>query len=244
MFFLLSGEGPTDLGTGLSPGELSEGDQFEPGPMAAIVDRIVEGHWSYSILETSGSVGFVSEGTLVAEASDLKTAKKSMGLPGAKTPKETRFFFNSARLLARMAQRVSLERTIGVIPILFRDSDGTASSDRGLWTEKRQSMLDGFAEEGCETGVPMVPKPKSEAWLICALKTNPYQNCAKLEDRSGNDKSPKSLKKELAKLVTGEVTRERLLDLVRSGKVNVDRIDLPSFTAFRTRLEEVLNEHP
>lgn len=240
MFFLLSGEGPTDMGNGLSPGLISERDQFQPGPMAAIVDQIVEILWGYSILDTNGSVGFVSEAALATEASDLKTTKKSIRLPGAKTPKETRFFFNSARLLARIAKHLGTERTIDVIAILFRDSDGTVSADRGLWDDKQRSMLDGFAEEGFLTGVPMVPKPKSEAWLLCALKTNPYQNCEKLEDRSGNDKSPKSLKKELEKLVSGEVTRELLLNLVTTRTVDIDRINMPSFSTFRTRLEEVL----
>lgn len=28
----------------------------------------------------------------------------------------------------------------------------------------------------------MVPRPKSEAWLLCALKPNPYQHCAALEE--------------------------------------------------------------
>ncbi|HEV3439309.1 MAG TPA: hypothetical protein VG122_18225 [Gemmata sp.] len=240
MFFLFSGEGPTDMGSGLSPGQISEGEQFQHGPMAAIVDQIVETQWGYSILHTDGSVGFVSEGALAAEAGDLKATKKSIRLPGPKTPKETRFFFNSARLLARIAKHLGNERTIDVIAILFRDSDGTGSADRGLWDDKQQSMLDGFAEEGFMTGVPMVPKPKSEAWLLCALKANPYQSCAKLEDRSGNDKSPKALKKELAKLVPGEVTRELLLNLVTTRTVDIDRIDMPSFSTFRTRLEEVL----
>jgi hypothetical protein len=240
MFFLLSGEGPTDMGNGLSHGLISEGDQFQPGPMAAIIDQIVETQCGYSILETNVSVGFVSEETLAAEAGVLKTAKKSIRLPGAKTPKETRFFFNNARLLARIAKHLGNERTIDVIAILFRDSDGTVSADRGLWDNKQQSMLDGFAEEGFMTGVPMVPKPKSEAWLLCAMKANPYQNCSKLEDRSGNDNSPKSLKKELAKLVSGKVTREILLNLVTTRTVDIDRIDMPSFSTFRTRLEEVL----
>jgi hypothetical protein len=179
MFFLLSGEGPTDIGIGLSPGQLSEGELFHPGPMAAIIDQIVEMKWGYSILDTSGSVGFVSEAELVVEAEQLKIAKKSTRLPGAKSQKETRYFFNSARLLARIAKRIRAERSIDVIAVLFRDADGTVSADRGQWNDKQQSMLDGFTEEGYEIGVPMVPKPKSEAWLLCALKTNPYQNCTK-----------------------------------------------------------------
>ncbi len=56
-----------------------------------------------------------------------------------------------------------------VIAVLFRDSDGTASSGRGLWEDKRKSIEDGFGEAGFDYGVPMIPKPKSEAWLLCAF---------------------------------------------------------------------------
>jgi len=55
----------------------------------------------------------------------------------------------------------------------------------------------GFKIEKFDRGVAMIPKPKSEAWLLCALRNKAYENCQKLEDRSGNDDSPNSLKKEL-----------------------------------------------
>jgi hypothetical protein len=128
-----------------------------------------------------------------------------------------------------------------VVAILFRDSDGTASAGRGLWAEKRQSMLDGFAQEGFLRGVPMIPKPKSEAWLLCALRANPYQGCESLEDRSGNDDSPNSLKRELKEIMGEELpVTEILCGLIEDGKIDVDRIAMPSFGAFRSRLEEVI----
>jgi hypothetical protein len=100
-------------------------------------------------------------------------------------------------------------------------------------------MLDGFDEEEFPNGVPMIPKPKSEAWLICALKKHAYQNCQALEARSGNDNSPHSLKDELAEILGEEVTPELLCEKVRN-QVNINRINMPSFRAFRERLEEVL----
>ena len=101
-------------------------------------------------------------------------------------------------------------------------------------------MLDGFDEEGFDRGVPMIPKPKSEAWIICAVKSNPYQACGVLEERSGNDNSPNSLKAEL-ELVLGEpATRVKLNSMVSSRRIDIDRIDMPSFNKFRHRLEEVI----
>jgi len=170
----------------------------------------------------------------------LKAARKSARLPGKKRGKETRYYFNNARVIARIALEQEAKRLEPTVAVLFRDSDGTASAGRGLWEEKRQSMLDGFAEEGFQRGVPMVPKPKSEAWLLCALKRNAYQNCAALEQESGNDNSPNSLKKQVEYSLARRASRGTLVELVADGTVEIDRIDMPSFDAFRLRLEEVI----
>jgi hypothetical protein len=206
--------------------------------MAVIIDQIVERRHSYSALE-AGMCMFVLKRALVLRAAELKDAPKSLGLPGQKRAKETRYFFNNARALAKIAIDESAERNDQVVAVLFRDSDGAASAGRGLWDDKRRSMLHGFDEEEFEHGVPMIPKPKSEAWLICALKEDPYQNCDALEARSGNDLSPNSLKKELQETLEDEVTPDSLSQRARN-EVDIDKIAMPSFTAFRKRLEGVI----
>ena len=51
-------------------------------------------------------------------------------------------------------------------------------------------------------GLPMVLEPKSEGWLICALKSNAYHNCAALEDSLyGNDKAPEPAKERLREVL-------------------------------------------
>jgi hypothetical protein len=85
----------------------------------------------------------------------------------------------------------------------------------------------------------MIPKPKSEAWLICAWKNHPYQGCEALEGRSGNDTSPNNLKDELDELLDEEVTADSLREKVGES-FDIDRIKMPSFKAFRDRLEEVI----
>ena len=47
MYFLLSGEGPTDMGVG-------SGDDYKCGPMAVIVDQIVESKHDYSTQHQPG----------------------------------------------------------------------------------------------------------------------------------------------------------------------------------------------
>ena len=131
-----------------------------------------------------------------------------------------------------------MELNDAVVAVLFHDSDDTASAERGLWDDKWRSMKAGFAEEGFSKGVPMIPKPKSEAWLLCALKENPYQACANLEDRSG-----KGMKNELKKRLAGlgrTASREDLREIVNDRTVDIDRIDMPSFRKFRCRLEKVI----
>ena len=189
MYFLFSGEGATDLGSGLPGLVIAEGDRYLHGPMTVLADRIIESHHGYSALE-SECCGYVSERDIASRGHELKAARKMLALPGAKVPKETRYFFNTARLLAKFAREKATERNDDVVAVLFRDSDGTASAGRGLWPDKRKSMLDGFAEEKFSRGVPMIPKPKSEAWIICALKSSPYVDCESLEEPPGTTTRP------------------------------------------------------
>ena len=108
MFFLFSGEGPTDLGGCSNPIDYCQGEEYRYGPMTVVVDQIVFALHQYSLLELS-AYGFVPKGTLMARASELKVVKKSLRLPGAKTPKETRYFFNNARVLSRIALELQTE---------------------------------------------------------------------------------------------------------------------------------------
>jgi len=245
MYFLLSGEGPTDLGSTNSMTPINEGGSFDYGPMAMIVDRIVEKTFNYSILE-SHAVGFVSKQELERTGAALKTTKKPRNLPGKKRVKETNYYYKNARVLASIAKSQQEHLGVEVVAVLFRDSDGTASANRGLWETKWQSMLNGFEEEKFRGGVPMLPKPKSEAWLICALKDQPYQNCDALEEWSGNDDSPKNLKAELVDLFETRfgifLSREILCQIFEKGLIDIDQIRMPKFLRFRRRLEDVILE--
>lgn len=91
----------------------------------------------------------------------------------------------------------------------------------------------------------MVPKPKSEAWLICALKPNAYQNCGALEESlSGNDNAPEPAKEQLEALLAQRGERlGDLPDMVSNGTIDALRAgmkDMQSFEDFDRRLREVL----
>jgi len=243
MYLLFSGEGPSDLGSCVNQQPFAEGADFSHGPLAQLCDQIFERILGYSTLEIDGSYGFLDERAVVASGNanrpqkGLKVRRRD---DDAGDDEETGFFFSNARLLARFALKLAAEKQTDVVAILFRDDDATQSVGRATWDRKRRSMLDGFRREGFTAGVPMIPKPKSEAWFLCALRQQPYQHCEFLEDESGNDNSPRSLKALLEVILGCPATREELTERVRAGEVDSDRIDMPSFVVFRTRFRAAL----
>jgi len=233
MRLLLSGEGPTDIGaTRLT----AQGPQFVPGPMAWFVDRLLEPRLGYSLLEqhegAAECVRHVHESELAAGAKP-----GSPLLPGVRFGKGTAFFTRNAQVLGLMAQQDAKATEQPVIAVLFRDGDGTRSVPKDQWQQKFDSIARGFELVEFDAGVPMVPRPKSEAWLICALKTPPYQHCDALEDSSGNDGSPHALKPRLAALHGSEPGADIQAEWVRTGRVDPAAIAMPSCDAFRAALD-------
>lgn len=237
MILLLSGEGTTDLGT-MKP--MQAGRRFTPGPMAVIVDRLLAEarRLGYSVLELhengAESVVFLSEGDLAAlRGSKARLLQGTYG-------KRDKDCFRGAFLLGLYAKSLSAERKTPVLAVFFRDSDGTNSSPRDIWRNKFSSMENGFKLADFDFRVPMIPRPKSEAWMLCGLikATEPERDCSWLEEAPGNDKSPKALKTQLEDYIhehfgwSEPASREQQADLVREGKVCVERIDLDSFKAF------------
>ena len=66
-----------------------------------------------------------------------------------------------------------------------------------------------------------------------------YQHCNSLEDRSGSDHSPNNLKDELAEMLDGRPVSE-LPQMVVNREIDVARITMPSFMAFKGDLLEVI----
>lgn len=240
MYLLLSGEGPSDIGVCNPATTHCSGNNFIAGPMAVMVDQLVESlqNFEMSHIDTE-RVEYLSEKYLSDNKAEPQ--RKGMSLRGKKRPVETKYYFENARALAIAAKAKSVEIEDTVIAVLFRDSDGTASASRGDWQNKRNSMIAGFEAEDFNFGVAMVPKPKSEAWLLCGLKPNPYQHCEQLESDSGNDNAPNSLKQQLGVQLNGNTSAHDLTELVSQRTVDVMRLDMPSFLAFKTDLERAFN---
>lgn len=230
MKLLLSGEGKTDMGH-------NEGDQFQPGPMAWLVDRLLEkdSRIGYSLLETHTAGGNCIR--CIPEAELAKYGKSGpMKLSGIKYGKNTGLYTRNAQILGRLAKSESGS----VLAVLFRDGDGNHSASVMEWQEKFDSIDRGFKLAEFETGVPMLPRPKSEAWLLCALQGLSVAGCEDLEEASGNDDSPNSLKGRLEALIGHKPSAEEQAEWVESGRIDPDLIRMPSFDKFREALQTAI----
>lgn len=240
MLFLLSGEGPTDFGTcqmGLDP---CEGDAFEQGPLAVVVASVAELVLGYDPIDT-GHFRLVTKATLKSVADNLEPRK--VRVPGRSRPRETGYFYTSARALAVIARRWAEEAGDDVVAVLFRDSDTSLREGQQEWQLKWDSMNDGFEVEGHPFGVAVLPRPTSEAWLICLLSPRyATASCNDLEERSCSPHAAVPLKTELEGLLGGLCTREILCERIRAVLGRLPAVSMPSFIAFRERLNAVISQ--
>ncbi len=237
MKLLISGEGKSDLGEcNNSQGQCSDGD-FNRGPMAVWLARLWEGLLCYNLLDTPEAVVYMSEHALAQKAKQSPERMKRQR--GKKQEAETGLFFSNARQLGLMAQQLATSNQTPVMAVLFRDTDGTRSAPGQMWQTKWKSIVDGFASVSFEFGVPMLPKPKSEAWLLCAGQTAQHSH-ARLEDISGNDDAPNSAKEQWDALMGGRQTAAQEADWCANNPADWDNLlTMPSFKAFYDRFHQV-----
>lgn len=239
MIVVLSGEGLTDLGGCANAQGVCSGEEFSPGPMCVLLNQLLQEPLGYSLLGTTpDAFHFISETALIERARRRKANPREFLAPGTKRERETGYFAANAWDLGIAAK--ALERNDEIaIAILFRDNDTTRSSAPTAWRTKWDSMLSGFKRAAFERGVPMLPNPKSEAWLMCAAKPQPFQHCAALEDLPGNDDAPNSIKDQLAVALGGRRSAQELCDWLTEHPFEINgACAMPSFAAFYQRLQE------
>ena len=227
MHLVLSGEGNSDIGL-----FCSHNNEFIAGSMYFIVDKLIEKEHDFSYYSAKEEMI-----TFIPKVELTKLTKRLPPFTGKKGLKGTAYFTNNAIALASIAKKRAKELNDEVVAILFRDSDGTVSTSNRMWEDKVASIENGFKIEKFDRGIAMIPKPKSEAWLICALKEKPYENCHSLEERSGNDDSPNNLKDELESF---GLSSDEINEMIQNGKIDINKIAMPSFDCFIKRLRELL----
>lgn len=243
MKILLSGEGPTDLGVCHNAQGRCEGSDFKQGPMTQVLIQLLEPLLGYSLTDYPDSFSYVSETALCAQTKAIPT--RLQPARGKKKGVETSYFYGNAMTLGRMAVDLAAQVEGAVVAVFFRDSDGTRSSHASRWQDQWQSICDGFKHSGFEFGVPMLPKPKSEAWLLCAAGVNPGGDCVSLEELSGNDRAPGSAKSQLDTVLGHHHAADELCDWLSEHPVDVARISaMPSFYAFHQALIDAVHRLP
>jgi hypothetical protein len=254
MIVLLSGEGASDIGSDGGDATVPcRPECFTPGPMAHLLAQLINRALTQSGLEDAISfhadavvpVRMMSKGNV----SSYPAPPSRLRLRAHDEPKDSLpYKIWAAKLTSCGAELCASERD-DVLVVLFHDADGTNTSARSMWGDKYKMMCRGFSlaaqhHEHLERrvcGVAMLAKPKSEAWLLCALRPPAYQHCAALEDEPGNDASPRSLKAQLMEAlgVEGDPTPV-VLERLGAGALDASRIVMPSFNQLRCDLRAAL----
>lgn len=246
MIVVLSGEGPSDLGCCANTQGICNKPDFLHGPMTILVNQEIESLLGYSPLESTPECYiFVSKRALVDAAQDARQNKKSMSLTGKKRAEvETGLFYLNALMLGKQTNRIAIDRSDAAIAVLFRDADGTRSDSASLWQDKVKSIRQGFNDAGLgKRGVPMVPKPKSESWMLCVLRDH-YQHCISLEGLSGNDAGQDSAKDQLNTAMGGDSSTEAQVQILDQTGIDINLLadQMPSYAEFHRDIAEACRE--
>lgn len=242
MIVVLSGEGATDLGQCGNAQNNCEDADFQIGPMTVLLDQMLESRLGYSLRSIPCGYQYIGEAGLKLRERARKNDGRKISLVGKKRDQETGYFYINAWMFAEIALEIEEERDDKVIALLFRDCDGTRSSVAGLWEAKWGSMVNGFGRAEFSRGVPMLPKPKSEAWLLCAAKSS-VGSCADLEEISGNDNSPNSAKLQLDMAFGAHKSGGEICMWLDENPIDEERASsMPSFKAFASELDRALSK--
>lgn len=226
MFFLLLGEGGSDLGKSIDA----------PGPLLEPVQRIVK-----QMTDESFDYDYVEK----AELSDYAPVKKSsrrrsMLLRGNKRK------YSGLVSVWRTAEALGVKaKSLGECgAIYFSDCDYTnreVNNPEMYYEDLIRSMEHGFySVEGYKLGVPMVPRTRSESWFLCHYQEHPYENCDRFELLPANDEAPTSGKKLLGQFFGCAPSVPEIYSRIKSEEVNWSNLNIPSFVFFKNRFIHVL----
>jgi hypothetical protein len=209
--------------------------------MTMLLDQMFNSRLGYSLRTVPSAYKYVSEAAL-AERARIRKKQGGVSLVGKKRALETGYFYINAWMLADIAIEIEKASNDKAIAVLFRDCDGTHSSPVGLWASKWESMINGFGRAGFSRGIPMLPLPKSEVWLLCALRST-VDDCSCFEDISGNDCSPNSAKNQLDAELGEHKSGNELCNWLEGNLIDEERLStMPSFKAFKVCLEQAVTQ--
>jgi len=229
MRFYLVGEGPSDLcdkGTG-TPGLLKEA-------LAQLVDL----DYDATLCDFRG----VSHAQLQQHSDRKQRNPRNMILRGNK------------RMSGKLADVVRSAEALGWVAksdhdggecgaVFFTDCDFTHSevNDPDKFHLQMIAAIEtGFMQsDGYRRGVAMVPKMRSESWLLCKYQEEPYLPTSEFEKLPANDESSTCAKKVLATVLSSSVD-DMYNDIIYGDTIDWRRIDCPSYNFFKRRFRYVV----
>ena len=207
----------------------------QSGPLKICLDKLLEFFW-----DDASYINFfpVSRAKL-ADTEKGKPEKRTSIVRGLKKDiPDAKYVSICAKLLAKIAQEKSVEFGDDWGVVFFRDLDASSGNDVDkVYKAKVAAMDEGFASVQFENGVPMIPKTRSESWLLCAL--NPSKAAANhyYEYLPMSDKSPNSGKKILAKELGVNEDESYKVIYERIDDFCWEQIKAESFVAFMNRFK-------
>ncbi len=228
---LVTGEGSSDMGGSNNGQPISTGEFYNLGPMALLAVRLLQKiipDWN------EDNIDFQSPNNWMTCISGNELARQAKGVrkhrPSTKLKKGFVEHANRATTMAGYAKDNGHQ-----LAFYFHDNDKFDFDDF------HQSIMLGFNGIDGVHGIPMLPKPTSEAWFICGRKQDPYAHCTALEtELSGNDaaSNENAPKKVLARFLGQEATTEQQYEMVTG--IDITRIDMPSYNQFKTDLTKAI----
>lgn len=233
---LVTGEGSSDMGGSNNGQPLSTGEFYNLGPMALLAIRLLQEllpKWNEECLD------FQSPNNWITYISSNELARKTKSLRNKHRPstKLKKGFVEHANRAAAMADYA--KNNEHQLAFYFHDTD------KYDFTDLHQSIKLGFNGNNGVQGIPMIPKPTSEAWFICGRQKPPHACCAALETNlSGNDaasehNAPKKVLGKLLGLATGAgpTTEQQYSE---AETVDIRQINMPSYNQFKTDLTNAI----
>lgn len=232
MTCLLLGEGPSDLGVN---NDYSE-PRFQKGPMTLVIDYLAAKNGVKEVEYELLSRGDVSRG--------IKSNRRQIASRPKEVNQEFRKIFQSALYVGTVARESQKDAAV-----YFHDQDRTNSSPTNTAQQLERAMVCGFDMARYQFGVPMIPVPRSEAWLLAYFQKGlgnhqPYNKAEVFEKLPGNDKSPKSAKKVLGRAVGAQVESDIYSKIMEEfNNIDWTQVDMPSYNRFSERLKVVLDAY-
>ncbi len=227
MHFLLMGEGASDLGSA-----------DRPGPLIVPLKRLAKEITGEDEECFPCSFACKTQVETAAKSFERSQPRKKILLRGKKRKFATLASFER---MATGLGLVALSNSQNTGAVFFHDCDYTRSevSSPDKYYEQLVCCIEqGFEQVHFQCGVPMVPKPRSESWILCHYQEHPYQNCRRFEDLPANDAALGTGKKRLAKFLG--CAESRIYQIIDPEIVDWSRIDAPSFLFFKKRFQHVV----